>query len=51
MNANGIMDRSDALNWNALNGGYTWERFTVVDGQDGQVGRSKPDVFLSQKPI
>ncbi|CAJ1350974.1 unnamed protein product, partial [Effrenium voratum] len=37
MNANGIMDRSDALNWNALNGGYTWERFTVVDGQDGQV--------------
>ncbi|CAJ1415977.1 unnamed protein product [Effrenium voratum] len=37
MNANGIMDRSDVLNWNALNGGYTSERFTVVDAQDGQV--------------
>ena len=49
MNANGIMDRSDVLNWNALNGGYTSERFTVVDAQDGQVGRSKPDVLSFSK--
>ncbi|CAJ1441752.1 unnamed protein product [Effrenium voratum] len=37
MNDNADMDFSSECNWNEFPDGWTWERFTVVDGQNGQV--------------
>jgi len=37
MNGNGNMDWSDPRGKNELPGDWTWERFKIVDGQDGSI--------------